>query len=198
MENLILKIELTKKNAFKVMTFGEYLDVKRKGRTPNAAKPKKKVKKIELDDEDEENKETKDNNAINDEEEDEENEEQDGKKRKLENHMKMPSTSFAAKDYLGEFNFKTSPKKMGKPHSKSSPSKPVTEVNKKKTMKKKLENLEKKENLDKTMTDMKEEIKKAVSDNIKDLLSQLLEKQHSKQEATIKEEKQEKDGENEM
>jgi hypothetical protein len=57
-----------------------------------------------------------------------------------------------------------------------------------------LENLEKKENLDKTMTDMKEEITKVVSDNIKDLLVQLLEKQQPKQEVTIKEEKQEKDG----
>jgi len=45
------------------------------------------------------------------------------------------------------------------------------------------------------MTDMKEEITKAVSDNIKDLLVQLLEKQQPKQEVTIKEEKQEKDGE---
>jgi hypothetical protein len=61
-----------------------------------------------------------------------------------------------------------------------------------------LENLEKKENLDKTMTDMKEEITKVVSDNIKDLLVQLLEKQQPKQEVTIKEEKQEKDGEKDV
>ena len=44
------------------------------------------------------------------------------------------------------------------------------------------------------MTDMEEKITKAVSDNIKDLLVQLLEKQQPKQEVTIKEEKQEKDG----
>jgi hypothetical protein len=40
-ENSTLKIELTKTNAFKVTTFGEYQDVKRKGRTPIAAKSKK-------------------------------------------------------------------------------------------------------------------------------------------------------------
>jgi hypothetical protein len=54
-ENPILKIELTKTNAFRVTTFGEYLDVKRKGRTPIAAKSKKEIPKkkrakmIELD-----------------------------------------------------------------------------------------------------------------------------------------------------
>ncbi len=139
MENPILNFELTKANAFKIMTFGEYLDIKKKGRTPNAAKPKKeapmkkKVKTIELDNKDKENEETKDSDAINDKEDDEE---KGGKKRKLEKHMKMPSASFAAKDYLDEFSFKTSPNKMGKPHSKSSPSKPVAEVTKKKTMEK--------------------------------------------------------------
>jgi hypothetical protein len=46
------------------------------------------------------------------------------------------------------------------------------------------------------MTDMEEKITKAVSDNIKDLLIKLLEKQQPKQEVTIKEEKQEKDGDN--
>jgi hypothetical protein len=48
------------------------------------------------------------------------------------------------------------------------------------------------------MTDMKEEITKAVSNNIKDLLVQLLIKQQPKQEVTIKEEKQEKDGEKDV
>jgi hypothetical protein len=56
-ENPILKIELTKTNAFKVTTFGEYQDVKRKGRTPIAAKskkesPKKKITKVIDEDED--------------------------------------------------------------------------------------------------------------------------------------------------
>jgi hypothetical protein len=69
MENPILKIELTKTNTFKVTTFGEYLDVKRKGRTPIAAKskkeiPKKKrVKMIELDVEDKEKEESKESDA---------------------------------------------------------------------------------------------------------------------------------------
>ena len=118
-------------------TFGEYLDVKRKGRTLIAAKskkeaPKKKrIKTIELDDEDKENEES---DANDDEEEYEEDEEKDGKKRKLEKNTKMPSTSFVTKDYLSEFSFKTSPNKMGKPHSKSSPFKPVPEVTKKETV----------------------------------------------------------------
>jgi hypothetical protein len=45
--------------------------------------------------------------------------------------MKMPSTSFMTKDYLSEFSFKTSPNKMGKPNSNSSPFKPVPKVTKK-------------------------------------------------------------------
>jgi hypothetical protein len=50
--------------------------------------------------------------------------------------MKMPSTSFMTKDYLSEFSFKTSPNKMGKPNSNSSPFKPVPEVTKKETVEK--------------------------------------------------------------
>jgi hypothetical protein len=55
------------------------------------------------------------------------------KKRKLEEITKMHSKSFVTKDYLGEYSFKTSPNKMGKPDSKSSPFKPVPEVTKKNT-----------------------------------------------------------------
>ena len=98
MENPILKIELTKTNAFKVTTFGEYLDVKRKGRTPITAKskkeiPKKKrVKTIELDDKDEEKEESKESDANDDKDEYVEDKERDGKKRKLEKNTKMHST----------------------------------------------------------------------------------------------------------
>jgi len=204
MENPILKIELTKTNAFKVTTFGEYLDVKRKGRTPITAKskkeiPKKKrVKTIELDDKDEEKEESKESDANDDKDEYVEDEERDGKKRKLEKNTKMHSTSFATKDYLGEFSFKTSPNKMGKPHSKSSPFKPVPEVTKKETVGKKMENVEKIEISDKKMTDMAEKIIKAVTDNLKDLLTQILEKQQPKQEVTIKEEKEEKDSDKDV
>jgi len=63
------------------------------------------------------------------------------KRENLKKNMKMPSTSFATKDYLSEFSFKTSPNKMGKPHSKSSPFKPVPEVTKKDTVEKNLENV---------------------------------------------------------
>jgi hypothetical protein len=42
------------------------------------------------------------------------------------------------------------------------------------------------------MTDMEEKITKAVTDNLKDLLTQILEKQQPKQEVTIKEENKKK------
>jgi hypothetical protein len=199
-----------------VTTFEEYLDVKRKGRTPIAAKSKKKIQKkkrvktIELDGKDEEKEESEESDANDDEEEYEEDKERDGKKRKLEKSTKMHSTSFATKDYLGEFSFKTSPNKMGKPHSKSSPFKPVPgvtkketestpfkpipEVTKKETVEEKMENVEKIEISDKKMADMEEKITKAVTDNLKNLLTQILEKQQPEQEVTIKEEKEEKDG----
>jgi hypothetical protein len=57
-----------------------------------------------------------------------------------------------------------------------------------------MENVEKIEILDKKMTNMEEKITKAVTNNLKDLLTQILEKQQPKQEVTIKEEKEEKDG----
>jgi hypothetical protein len=118
------------------------------------------------------------------------------KKRKMEEDKKMPSTSFEAKDYLGEYSFKTSPNRMSKTYLKLSPSKPVAEVPKQKNMEENLDNLEKKENLAKTMTEMEEKITQAVSDKLKDLLVQILDKQQPKQEVTIKEEKKDKDGEN--
>jgi hypothetical protein len=147
-ENPILKIELTKTNAFRVTTFGEYLDVKRKGRTPIAAKSKKEIPKkkraktIELDDEDEEMEEREKSDANNNKEDYEEDEERNRKKEKLE--------KLATKDYLGEYSFKNSPDKMGKPHcpskvvqevinknTKSSPFKPIPEETKKETVGKK-------------------------------------------------------------
>jgi hypothetical protein len=69
-----------------VTTFGEYQDVKRKGRTPIAAKskkesPKKNITKvIELDDEDEDMEESEEIDAINDEEDYEEDKERNRKK----------------------------------------------------------------------------------------------------------------------
>jgi len=61
-----------------------------------------------------------------------------------------------------------------------------------------MENVEKIEISDKKMTDMEEKITKAVTDNLKDLLTQILEKQQPKQEGTIKEEKEEKDGDKDV
>jgi hypothetical protein len=151
-ENPWLKIELTKVNAFKVMTFGGYPDIKRKGRQPNAVKPTKeiekikKVKEIEFNEDDEEDEESEDSGKTA------------AKKRKMENDKKMPSSSFEAKNYLGEYSWKAWPIKMSKTNFESSPSKPVAEVPKEKTQEEKLGNLEKKENLDKKLTDMEERI----------------------------------------
>jgi len=208
-ENPILKIELTKTNAFKVTTFGEYLDVKRKGRTPIAAKSKKEIPKkkrakmIELDDKDEEMEGSEESEANNDEEDYEQDEDRNRKKVKLE--------KLVTKDYLGEYSFKNSPDKMGKPHcpskavreviqknTKSSPLKAVPEETKKETVGKKMDNVEKIEISDKKMTDMEDKITKAVTNNLKDLLTQILEKQQPKQEVTIKEENEEKEGDKDV
>jgi len=69
-----------------VTTFGEFQDVKRKGRTPIAAKsktesPKKKVANLKHEDEDEE--ESEESDAINNEDEIEEDKERDKKKGKI-------------------------------------------------------------------------------------------------------------------
>jgi len=115
------------------------------------------------------------------------------------------------KDYLGEYSFKNSPEKIGKPHShikavrqviqsntKSSPLKAVPEETKKETVGKKMENVEKIDFSDKKVTDMEDKITKAVTANLKDLLTQILEKQQPKQEVTIKEEIKEKDGDKDV
>ena len=84
-------------------TFGEFQDVKRKGRTPIAAKsktesPKKKVANLKHEDEDEE--ESEESDAINYDDEIEEDKERDKKKAKSDNS--------ALKDYLGEKSLKSS------------------------------------------------------------------------------------------
>jgi len=176
-----------------VTTFGEYQDVKRKGRTPIAAKsktesPKKKITNVTREDEDEE--ESEENDAINDKEEIQEDKERDRKKVKLE--------KLAWKDYLGEKSLKNSPGKFGKPHSqikaaqqilqnKSTPLEAGPEETKKKTVENKLGNVEKLDFSDKKMADMEEKITKTVTESLKDLLTQLLEKQQPKQEITNKE-----------
>jgi hypothetical protein len=94
LENPWLKIELTKTNAFKVTTVREYLDVKRKGRQPNAVKNKKKIKKskklkgIELDEDDEEDEETEESNEDDDEEEEQVGQKRTAKRRKREEDKK--------------------------------------------------------------------------------------------------------------
>jgi hypothetical protein len=105
----------------------------------------------------------------------------------MEEDEKMPSTSFEAEDYLGEYSLKASPIKTSKTHFKSSPSKPVPEVPKEKTQEEKLGNLEKKKNLDKKLTVMEERITDKLSDKLSVLLVQILNKQQPKQEVTIKE-----------
>ena len=191
-ENPILKIELTKTNAYKVTTFGEFQDVKRKGRTPIAAKsktesPKKKVANLKHEDEDEE--ESEESDAINNEDEIEEDKERDKKKAKSEKS--------ALKDYLGEKSFKSSPGKSEKYHSqikaaqqiltrKSTPLKASPEETKKETVENKL----KLDFSDKKMADMEEKITNTVTEKVtetvKDLLTQFLQQQQPKQEINNK------------
>lgn len=170
-------------------TFGEFQDVKRKGRTPIAAKsktesPKKKVANLKHEDEDEE--ESEESDAINNEDEIEEDKERDKKKAKSEKS--------ALKDYLGEKSFKSSPGKSGKYHSqikaaqqiltrKATPLKASPEETKKETVENKL----KLDSSDKKMADMEEKITNTVTEKVKDLLTQFLQQQQPKQEINNKE-----------
>ena len=170
-------------------TFGEFQDVKRKGRTPIAAKsktesPKKKVANLKHEDEDEE--ESEESDAINNEDEIEEDKERDKKKAKSDNS--------ALKDYLGEKSFKSSPGKSGKYHSqikaaqqiltrKPTPLKASPEETKKETVENKL----KLDSSDKKMADMEEKITNTVTEKVKDLLTQFLQQQQPKQEINNKE-----------
>jgi hypothetical protein len=183
-----------------VTIFGEYQDVKRKGRTPIAAKsktesPKKKITKVTHEDEDVE--ESEESDAINDEEDYQKDKERDRKKVKLEKS--------AMKDYLGEYSLKNSPEKFGKPHyqikaarqvlqsnNNSTPMTAGPEETKKKTVENKLGNVEKLDFSDKKMADMKDKITKTVTNNLKDILTQFFEKQQPKQEITNKEDIKEK------
>ena len=179
-------------------TFGEFQDVKRKGRTPIAAKsktesPKKKVANLKHEDEDEE--ESEESDAINNEDEIEEDKERDKKKAKSEKS--------ALKDYLGEKSFKSSPGKSEKYHSqikaaqqiltrKPTPLKASPEETKKETVENKL----KLDSSDKKMADMEEKITNTVTEKVtetvKDLLTQFLQQQQPKQEITNKEDIKEK------
>ena len=170
-------------------TFGEFQDVKRKGRTPIAAKsktesPKKKVANLKHEDEDEE--ESEESDAINNEDEIEEDKERDKKKAKSEKS--------ALKDYLGEKSFKSSPGKSGKYHSqikaaqqiltrKPTPLKASPEETKKETVENKL----KLDFSDKKMADMEEKITNTVTEKVKDLLTQFFQQQQPKQEINNKE-----------
>ncbi|MFO0446683.1 MAG: hypothetical protein ACK524_15705 [Planctomyces sp.] len=170
-------------------TFGEYQDVKRKGRTPIAAKsktesPKKKVTNLKHEDEDEE--ESEESDAINYEDEIEEDKERDKKKAKSENS--------ALKDYLGEKSFKSSPGKSGKYHSQIKAAQQILtrgptspEETKKKTVEKKLDNVEKLSFSDKKMAEMEEKITNTVTEKVKDLLTQFFQQQQPKQEINNKE-----------
>jgi hypothetical protein len=172
-----------------VTTFGEFQDVKRKGRTPIAAKsktesPKKKVTNLKHEDEDEE--ESEESDAINYEDEIEEDKERDKKKAKSENS--------ALKDYLGEKSFKSSPGKSGKYHSqikaaqqiltrRPTPLKASPEETKKETVENKLEL----DFSDKKMAEMEEKITNTVTEKVKDLLTQFFQQQQPKQEINNKE-----------
>ncbi len=84
-------------------TFGEFKDVKRKGRTPIAAKsktesPKKKVANLKHEDEDEE--ESEESDAINNEDDDNDNDDDDDENEKPVNDEKAndPNSSHSTND----------------------------------------------------------------------------------------------------
>jgi hypothetical protein len=123
LENPYLKIELTRANAFKVTTFGEYLSLKRKGRQPIVAKGKKKkqdsIRKkrnvIEIgddDDEDDESEESEESEENGSDEESEAEEKQPSKKKRGEQYnIETDKLDQIRKDYLGSVNLKASPLK---------------------------------------------------------------------------------------
>lgn len=130
LENPYLKIELTKANAFKVTTFGEYLTLKRKGRQPIAAKQKKKKqdstkkkrKTIEIedsDDEDDESEESEESEENGSDRESEAEEEKPASKKKKGEEYKDETDKLdkIRKDYLGSVNLKASPLKSKMQHT---------------------------------------------------------------------------------
>jgi len=97
----------------------------------------------------------------------------------------MPSRDFERKDYLGEYSFKSSPLKMGNAHLKTVPFNLVTEVTKEKTQEESLGFGEKKENVDKKLSEMEERM----TDRFQGMLKQILENLQTKQVVKIQEEK---------
>jgi len=109
-ENPFLKIEMTKSNAFLVMTFGEYIDIKQKGRATQLYKPevavgkkkRKTSKKSQSFEESEEDEGIEDEEDYSDEDDDDEEEnKQKQKKQKRGNKTYL--------EYLDTGNFKIGP-----------------------------------------------------------------------------------------
>jgi hypothetical protein len=82
-ENPFLKIKMTKSNAFLVTIFGEYIDIKRKGRATQLYKPevavgkkKKTSKKSQPSEESEEDEDIEDEEDYNDEDDDDDDDEE--------------------------------------------------------------------------------------------------------------------------
>ncbi len=104
------------------------------------------------------------------------------------------SENSAIKDYLGEKSFKSSPGKSGKYHSQIKAAQQILtrgptspEETKKKTVEKKLDNVEKLSFSDKKMAEMEEKITNTVTEKVKDLLTQFFQQQQPKQEINNKE-----------
>jgi len=117
-ENPFIKIEMTKSNAFLVMTFGEYIDIKQKGRAAQLYKPevavgkkrRKTLKKSQSYKESEEDKDIEDEEDYNYEDEDDDKEEIKQKQKK----QKRGNKSYL--EYLDTGNFKNMPNKTKKPN----------------------------------------------------------------------------------
>jgi hypothetical protein len=109
-ENPFVKIEMTKSNAFLVMTFGEYIDIKWKGRATQLYKPevavgKKKRKTLKksqssTESEEDEDLEDEDDDKVED---DKEEDKQKQKKQKTGHELYL--------EYLDTGNFKNTPSK---------------------------------------------------------------------------------------
>jgi len=113
-ENPFVKIEMTKSNAFLVMTFGEYIDIKRKGRATQLYKPevavgKKKRKTLEKSQSSEESEEDED---IEDEEDGKNEDEEDDEEENKQKQKKQKTGHESYLEYLDTGNFKNMPSKM--------------------------------------------------------------------------------------
>lgn len=199
-ENPFIKIEMTKSNAFLVTTFGEYIDIKRKGRTTMRYKPDtavaKKKKKIlkksqsseESEEEDYDNEDDiEDDGKVEDHYGDEEEDKQKQKKQKTAHECYL--------EYLDTTTFKNSPPKR----LDLLPNDSVDNLKKEKVVKPtnspvKIEKEIHNKGEDKNMEEMEKRISETIGDKIGEMFRMFMEKHMSSvQPDTEKKEENEKE-----